>query len=163
DYAFWQRLQKPNAENLAYWKNKLKDSNTFLELPVDFPRPNRPTFLGTYSTQKFSIELSNKLKNFCKERNKTLYTVILTPFKILLKRYSGENDILVGSPFTNRDEIALENQIGFFNDTLVLRSDLSNDPSFIELLDQVWKTTQAAFAHKNMPFETLVKSLKPDR
>ncbi|MHA4844098.1 non-ribosomal peptide synthetase [Flavitalea antarctica] len=163
DYAYSQSLRKPNAENLAYWKNKLQDSLTFLELPTDFPRPYRPTFRGAYSTQKLPIELSNKLKNFCREKNKTLYTVILTAFKILLKRYSGENDILVGSPFTNRDEIALENLIGFFDDTLVLRSDLSNDPTFIDLLENVWSTTQAAFAHKNMPFEVLVKSLKPER
>jgi amino acid adenylation domain-containing protein len=163
DYAYWQSLQKPNAANLAYWKSNLQDSLTFLELPTDFPRPYRPTFRGAYSSQKFPIELSNKLKNFCRERNKTLYTVVLTAFKILLKRYSGETDILVGSPFTNRDEIALENLIGFFDDTLVLRSDLSSDPTFSELLDKVWTTTQAAFAHKNMPFEVLVKSLKPER
>jgi amino acid adenylation domain-containing protein len=163
DYAYWQSLQKTNPENLAYWKNKLQNCLTFLDLPTNFPRPNRPTFRGAYSTQNYSIELSNQLKNFCRERNKTLYTVLLTTFKILLKRYSGGTDILVGSPFTNRDEIALENVIGFFDDTLVLRSDLSNDPTFIELLEQVWSTTQAAFAHKNMPFETLVKSLKPDR
>ena len=163
DYAYWQSLQKPNSENLEYWKKKLQNSLTFLDLPSDFPRPHRPTFRGAYSTQKFSIELSNKLKNFCKERNKTVYTVILTAFKILLKKYSGETDILVGSPFTNRDEIALEHLIGFFNDTLVLRSDLSNDPTYNELLEQVWATTQAAFAHKNMPFEELVKTLKPDR
>jgi len=163
DYAYWQSLRKPNVENLTYWNNKLQNSLTFLELPTDFPRPVRPTFRGAYSTQKFSIELSNKLKSFCREKNKTLYTVILTAFKILLKRYSGETDILVGSPFTNRDEIALENLIGFFDDTLVLRSDLSYDPTFIELLEQVWATTQAAFAHKNMPFEVLVKSLKPER
>lgn len=163
DYAYWQSLQKPNAENLAYWKSKLENSLTFLPLPTDFPRPNRPTFRGAYSTQKLPDELSNNLKRFCRERNKTLYTVILTAFKILLKRYSGETDILVGSPFTNRDEIALEKLIGFFDDTLVLRSDLSKDPTFSELLEQVWTTTQAAFAHKNMPFEVLVKSLKPDR
>ena len=163
DYAYWQSLRKPNAENLAYWKSKLENSLTFLQLPTDFPRPYRPTFLGAYSTQKFPDELSKNLKKFCRERNKTLYTVVLTAFKILLKRYSGETDILVGSPFTNRDEIALEKLIGFFDDTLVLRSDLSNDPTFSELLEQVWTTTQAAFAHKDMPFEVLVKSLKPDR
>ena len=163
DYAYWQSLQKPNSENLAYWQNKLQNSSTFLDLPLDFPRPNRPTFRGAYSKQKFSIELSNKLKNFCREKNKTLYTVTLTAFKILLKRYSGGTDILVGSPFMNRDEIALENLIGFFNDTLVLRSDLSNDPTFNELLEQIWNTTQAAFAHKNMPFEILVKALKLNR
>ena len=163
DYAYWQSLQKPNAETLVYWKSKLENSLTFLELPTDFPRPYRPTFRGAYSTQKFPDDLSNNLKKFCREKNKTLYTVVLTAFKILLKRYSGETDILVGSPFTNRDEIALEKIIGFFDDTLVLRSDLSNDPTFIELLEQVWTTTQAAFAHKNMPFEVLVKSLKPDR
>ncbi len=163
DYAYSQSLRKPNLENLTYWNKKLQNSLTFLELPTDFPRPYRPTFRGAYSTQKFSTELSNKLKDFCRKKNKTLYTVILTAFKILLKRYSGETDILVGSPFTNRDEIALENLIGFFDDTLVLRSDLSNDPTFTELLENVWTTTQAAFAHKNMPFEVLVKSLKPER
>jgi amino acid adenylation domain-containing protein len=163
DYAYWQSLRKPNPENLTYWKNKLQNSLNFLELPTDLPRPTRPTFRGAYSIQQFSIELSNKLKNFCREQNKTLYTVMLAAFKILLKRYSGESDILVGSPFTNRDEIALEKLIGFFDDTLVLRSDLSNDPTFIQLLEKVWTTTQEAFAHKNMPFELLVKSLKPER
>jgi amino acid adenylation domain-containing protein len=163
DYAYWQSLQKPNAENLAYWKNKLQNSLTILDLPVDFPRPNRPTFRGAHSSHKFPIELSSKLKIFCKERKKTLYTVILTAFKILLKRYSGETDILVGSPFTTRDEIALENLIGFFDDTLVLRSDLSNDSTFNELLENVWTTIQAAFVHKKMPFEVLVKSLQPER
>lgn len=163
DYAHWQSLQKANDENLAYWKIKLQDSLTFLELPTDFPRPYRPTFRGAYSSQKFSIELSNKLKNFSRERNKTLYTVILTVFKILLNRYTGEDDVLVGSPFTNRDALALENIIGFFDDTLVLRSNLSGDQNFIELLEQVWTTTQDAFAHKNMPFDLLVKSIKPDR
>ncbi|RZK13107.1 MAG: amino acid adenylation domain-containing protein [Flavobacterium sp.] len=163
DYAYWQSLRKPNAENLAYWKNKLEDSLAFLQLPTDFPRPNRPTFRGAYSSQKLPGELSNNLKKFCRERSKTLYTVVLAAYKILLKRYSGETDILVGSPVTNRDEIALERLIGFFDDTLVLRSDLSNDPTFTDLLEQVWTTTQAAFAHKDMPFEVLVKSLKPDR
>ncbi|RYG54799.1 MAG: amino acid adenylation domain-containing protein [Chitinophagaceae bacterium] len=163
DYAYAQSISKPNPDNLAYWTNKLQNSLGFLELPTDFPRPYRPTFRGAYATEKFSINLSNKLKTFCREQNKTLYTVILTAFKILLKRYSGENDILVGSPFTNRDEVALEKLIGFFDDTLVLRSDLSNDPTFIELLEKVWATAQAAFAHKNMPFEVLVKSLKPNR
>ncbi|NTS40744.1 amino acid adenylation domain-containing protein [Flavisolibacter sp. BT320] len=163
DYAYWQSLQKTNLENLVYWKNKMQDSLSLLQLPTDFPRPNRPTFRGAHSTQKFSGELSNQLKIFCREKNKTLFTVVLTAFKILLKRYTGENDILVGSPFTNRDELALENLIGFFNDTLVLRSDLSNDPTYNELLVQVWTTTQNAFAHKNMPFELLVKSLKLNR
>lgn len=163
DYAYWQNVQKPNAENLAYWKSKLENSLTFLQLPTDFPRPHRPTFRGGYCTQKFPDELSNNLKKFCREKSKTLYTVALTTFKILLNRYSGETDILVGSPVTNRDEIALEKLVGFFDDTLVLRSDLSNDPTFSELLEQVWTTTQGAFAHKNMPFEVLVKSLKPER
>lgn len=163
DYAYWQSLQKPNAENLAYWKNKLENSVTFLPLPTDFPRPHRPTFRGAYSTRKFPTELSNSLKRLCLEKNKTLYTVVLTAFKILLQRYSGETDILVGSPVTNRDEIALEKLIGFFDDTLVLRSDLSNNPTFNELLEQVGTTTKEAFAHKNMPFEMLVKALKPDR
>ena len=163
DYAYWQSLQKPNPTNLSYWKNKLENSLTSLNLPTDFPRPVRPTFHGAYSTQKLSADLSTKLKNLCRNTNKTLYVVLLTAYKILLKQYSNETDILVGSPFTNRDEIALEKLIGFFNDTLVLRSDLSKNPTFAELLEQVWTTTQDAFTHKNMPFETLVKSLKIDR
>ena len=163
DYAYWQSLQKTSETNINYWKSKLENCTTFLDLPTDFHRPIRPTFLGEYSTQTFSSELSEKIEDFCKQTNKTLFVVMLTAYKVLLKLYSGETDILVGSPFTNRDEVALEKLIGFFNDTLVLRSDLSNDPTFNELLEQVWSTTQEAFAHKQMPFETLVKALKIDR
>ena len=163
DYAYWQSLQKTNPQNLDYWKNKLKNSLTVLDLLKDYSRPNQSNHRGAYSTLDFSYEFSNKIKTYCKLSNKTLYVVLLTVYKILIHRYSGETDILVGSPFTNRDEIELEKLIGFFNDTLVLRSNLSNDPTFEELLEQVWETSQEAFVHKNMPFETLVKSLKIDR
>lgn len=163
DYAYWKSRQKTDPESLSYWKKKLENSPELLNLPADFKRPQQPTFRGAYLTEEFPNGLSGKLKALCKQTNTTLYVLLLTVYKILLNRYTGETDILVGSPFTNRDQIALEKLIGFFNDTLVLRSDLSEDPTFLELLEKVRQTTQEAFAHKNMPFETLVKKLKPDR
>ena len=163
DFAHWQKNQKPDNGNLNYWKQKLENSLEFLGLPTDFKRPNRPTFQGAYSTHKFSEEFSKKLKELSKQSNTTPYVLLLTAYKVLLHRYTGETDVLVGSPFTNRDRVELEKLIGFFNDTLVLRSDLSENPSFIELLEQVKQTSQDALTHKNMPFETLVKTLKPER
>jgi len=163
DYSFWQRSQKTDEKNLSYWKKKLENSLELLDLPSDLNRPARPTFRGAYSAKILPDELSKKLRDLCKETNKTLYVLLLTAYKILLHRYSNETDILVGSPFTNRDDLALEGLIGFFNETLVLRSDLSGDPTFSELLERIWRTTQDAFAHKNMPFENLVRALRSER
>lgn len=163
DFAYWQSRQETDESELNYWSTKLENSLEFLDLPTDFRRPNRPSFRGAYSARHFSPYLSKAIRMLCRRTNATPYVLLLTAYKILLNRYTNETDILVGSPFTNRDRVELETLIGFFNDTLVLRSDLSGNPTFLELLDVVKQTTQDALIHKNMPFETLVKALKPER
>jgi amino acid adenylation domain-containing protein len=163
DYAHWQQSQPEKAEDLAYWKQQLSGELPILTLPTDAPRPARPTFRGVSTTKVFSSQLSQKIKAFCQQNNATPYTVLLAAYQILLQRYSGQDDLLIGSPFTNRDKVVLEKLIGFFNETLVLRADLSKNPTFLELIQQVKKTTAEALTHKNTPFETLVRELKPER
>ncbi|NNF00605.1 MAG: AMP-binding protein, partial [Pyrinomonadaceae bacterium] len=163
DYAYWQTKKKPNDKGLDYWKEKLDNSLNFLDLPADFRRPNRPSFRGGYQERSFPRKVSEKLREMCKSTNTTLYVLLLTAYKVLLHRYTNESDILVGSPVTSRDRLELENLIGFFNETVVLRSDLSGNPRFSELLESVKRTTQAALEHKDTPFETIVKSLGTSR
>ncbi len=163
DYAYWQRSKTLDAKSLGYWKEKLTGSVPVLNLPSDHKRSVRPTFKGAYLTKNFSKETSSQLRALSKKSNVTLYVLLLTVYKVLLNRYSGQEDILVGTPFTNRDQTSLESLIGFFNETLVLRSDLSEDPRFSDLLNQVRGNVLDAFSHQGIPFETLVKELKPER
>ena len=164
DYAYWQKNQTPYSEkDLNYWKEKLSGELPVLTLPTDYPEPVKPSFKGKYASKTFSPELSENLIELSKTTNTTLFVLLLTAYKILLHRYSGEADILVGTPFINRDKKELEPLIGFFNETLVLRSDLSENPRFVDLLNNVRQTVLDAFSHKNMPFETLVKTLQPER
>lgn len=164
DYAYWQKNQAlADDKSLNYWKQKLAGELPTLTLPTDHPTPTNPSFKGNYASQTFSAELSQQLKSLSQENNTTLFVLLLTAYKILLHRYAGQDDILVGTPFANRDKKELEALIGFFNETLVLRSDLSENPTFIDLLAQVRTTVLDAFSHKNTPFETLVKILQPER
>lgn len=163
DYAYWQKKQAEKPEDLNYWKEQLSGELPVLTLPKDQSRPARPTFKGISTTKVFSSQLSEQIKTFCQQQNATPYVVLLAAYQVLLHRYSGQDDLLIGSPFTNRDKVELENLIGFFNETLVLRADLSNNPTFLELIQQTKTTTKEAFTHKNTAFETLVKTLKPTR
>ncbi len=163
DYAYWQRNQQVDEKHLAYWTKKLEGELPVLKLPTDRNLPVRPSFKGAYATQPLSLELSRQLKTLSQQSNTTLFVLLLTAYKVLLHRYSGQEDILVGTPFTNRDKKELEQLIGFFNDTLVLRSDLSDNPTFLEVVEQVRTTVLEGFSHKNTPFETLVKTLQPER
>jgi amino acid adenylation domain-containing protein/non-ribosomal peptide synthase protein (TIGR01720 family) len=163
DYAYWQKSKDVDPKQIKYWKEKLAGSTPFLNLPTDHQKPDSPSFKGAFNTRVLNPELSEQLKKLSKQSNTTLFVLLLTAYKILLTRYSGEEDILVGTPITNRDQTALEKLIGFFNDTLVLRSDLGGDPRFIDLLNDVRGTVLEAFSNKDTPFETLVKTLKPDR
>ncbi len=164
DYAYWQKKQAPYSEiTLNYWTEKLSGELPVLTLPTDYPEPIKPSFKGKYTTKTFSSELSKNLIELSKTTNTTLFVLLLTAYKILLHHYSGQGDILVGTPFINRDKKELESLIGFFNETLVLRSDLSKNPRFTDLLNDVRQTVLDAFSHRNMPFETLVKTLQPER
>ncbi|MEL6943979.1 MAG: condensation domain-containing protein, partial [Bacteroidota bacterium] len=163
DYAYWQRQQELRSSDLDYWKEQLSGELPILTLPSDFQRPSSTSFKGAMQSKRFSLDLSKQMKELCKDQHTTLFVIGLAAFKVLLHRYTGEQDILVGAPFSNRDKVSLEKLIGFFNETLVLRSDLSQDLTFVELVQQLKQTTLDAFAHKNVPFDTLVRELQPER
>ncbi|MCC5659230.1 amino acid adenylation domain-containing protein [Nostoc sp. XA010] len=166
DFAIWQRqwLQTEVLQRqLNYWQQLLKNAPSLLELPTDRPRPAIQTFRGARQHIKLSIELSEALANFSKQEKATLFTTLFTAFVTLLYRYTGSDDILVGTPIANRDRLETENLIGFFVNTLVLRTDLSGNPSFKQLLSRVRQLMSQAYAHSDLPFEELVKALQPER
>ncbi|MEE9372227.1 MAG: amino acid adenylation domain-containing protein [Saprospiraceae bacterium] len=163
DYAYLQRAKEIDSIHLDYWKSKLNGELSILNLPTDHPRPTHASYNGSLITKELSTELTNKLRILAKNSNTTLFVLLLSAFKVMLYRYTNQEDILIGTPFANRDEVELEKLVGFFNETLVLRSDLSGDPSFTSLVQKVRQTVLDAFSHKDTPFENLVKHLKPDR
>ncbi|MDN5213758.1 amino acid adenylation domain-containing protein [Fulvivirgaceae bacterium BMA12] len=163
DYAYWQKKRPVDPKHLAYWKEKLQGKLPVLNLPSDRPRPAIPSFEGGFCTQSFPIALSGRIQELAKETNTTMFVFLLAVYKVLLYRYSGQEDILVGTPFNGRDQVSMEKLIGYFIDTLVLRSKLSGNTKFTDLLAAVRQTSLDAFSHKELPFETLVKELKPDR
>ncbi|MCP4927635.1 MAG: amino acid adenylation domain-containing protein [Gammaproteobacteria bacterium] len=166
DYAAWQqqRLQEPvMGETLAYWKEQLAAAPAVLDLPTDRPRPAVQTHNGAWHGLHLSAELTTALKSLANTHNATLYMVLLAAFNVLLGRYSGQNDIVVGSPIAGRQQTELENLIGFFINTLVLRTNLDGSPRFTELLEQLKTTALEAYAHQELPFEQLVEELQPVR
>jgi len=163
DFAYWKSLLKTNPESVKFWLQQLKGVLPILSLPCDYVREDEPTFKGAYAAAKLPEDLSSKIKAIGKEQNATMFVVFLAAFKMLLQRYSGLDDIIVGTPYSNRDQPELERIIGFFNETLVLRSDLNEANSFYEVLAIVKETVLKGFEHKDVPFESLVKELKPER
>lgn len=163
DYAYWERQQEVDPAHLSYWKKQLAGELPILKLPTDHTRTGKPSYAGAFSVQAFSSQLSTQLSQLCQQNNTTLFVLLLTAYKVLLYKYSGQKDIIVGTPFSNRDQLALQQLIGFFNDTLVLRSDLSKTPSFEQLLQEVRSMVLTAFTHKKTPFEVLVRELSPER
>ncbi|HEY4595053.1 MAG TPA: condensation domain-containing protein, partial [Thermoanaerobaculia bacterium] len=163
DFAVWQRrwlrgevLSRP----LDYWRLQLAGAPAGLDLPTDFPRPAVQTFNGAVRSAELPLA---ELRAFCRREGVTLFMVLLAGFDALLARYSGQEDVLVGSPVANRNRIETEGLIGFFVNTLVLRLRLGEAVSFRELLLQVRETTLAAYGFQDLPFETLVEELKPQR
>lgn len=166
DFAIWQRdyLQGKVLDNLlSYWKQKLTGSLPVLNLPLDYPRPAIQTFSGKRKTFFLSADLTEALRTLSRNEDVTLFMTLLAAFKTLLYRYTGQHDILVGSPIANRNQDGIEQLIGFFVNTLVLRTNLSGNPSFKELLRHVRETTLGAYAHQDMPFELLVDELQVER
>ncbi|MBD2440161.1 non-ribosomal peptide synthetase [Nostoc sp. FACHB-110] len=166
DYVFWQRQWLTGQvleTELNYWRQQLADAPPLLELPTDKPRPARQTFNG--DVVKFQIDgaLSQQLKALSQQSNATLYMTLLTAFVCLLYRYTGQDDILIGSPFANRNQRELEPLIGFFVNTVVLRTQIQDNPQFSDLLLQVRQTALEAYAHQNIPFEEVVEVLQPER
>ncbi|HEU5230649.1 MAG TPA: amino acid adenylation domain-containing protein, partial [Ktedonobacteraceae bacterium] len=166
DYTLWQRewLQTETLERqMTYWREQLAGANTVLNLPTDRPRPPIQTFRGAVEHFTIDASLSAALKELSRKEGVTLFMTLLAAFNVLLARYSGQYDILIGSPVANRRQLELEELIGFFVNTLVLRTDLTGNPAFLTLLQRVRETTLAAYAHQDLPFERLVETVQPER
>ncbi len=166
DYAVWQREWLKGDEldrQLSYWKKQLEGAPAVLNLPTDRPRPAVQSHRGARQSITLSKELSEKLKGLSRTQGVTLFMTLLAAFQTLLYRYTGQEDIVVGSPIANRTRTEIEGLIGFFVNTLVLRSNFSSNPTFKELLAQVRETALGAYAHQDLPFEKLVEELKPER
>ncbi|MDJ0729381.1 MAG: non-ribosomal peptide synthase/polyketide synthase [Crocosphaera sp.] len=166
DFALWQKqwLQGEVLENqLNYWQKQLADAPALLSLPTDRPRPAMQTFVGAYEQFTLSPKVTQGLINLSQQQGVTLFMTLLAAFDVLLSRYTGETDILVGTPIANRNQSELEGLIGFFANTLVLRTNLAGNPSFTALLEQVRTTAMDAYAHQDLPFEMLVEALQPER
>ena len=166
DYAAWQSewLEGQNeAEQLEYWKQKLAGAAHSLDIPTDRPRPAAPSFGGGRVARRIGGELFNALQSLSRGEQVTLFVTLLAAFQVLLYRYTGQEDLLVGSPIANRRTHELEDLIGFFLNTLVFRSELKGDPGFREILRRLSEAVLEAFDHQDLPFERLVEALKPRR
>ena len=166
DFAHWQRqwLQGEVLEaQLSYWKKQLAGAPPSLELPTDRPRPAVQTFHGARQSLVLPKSLTEALKGLSRQEGVTLFMTLLAAFKVLLCRYTGQEDIVVGTPIAGRNRAEIEPLIGFFINTVALRTDLSGDPSFRELLRRVREVALGAYDHQELPFEKLVEELQPER
>jgi len=165
DFADWQRewLQGEVLETqLAYWKQQL-DTLPLLNLPTDRPRPATPTYRGATQFLELPKSLSEELEALSQRQGVTLFMTLLAAFQTLLYRYTQQEDIVVGSAIANRNRREIEGLIGFFVNSLVLRTNLLGNPTFLELLDRVREVALGAYAHQDLPFEKLVEELHPER
>jgi amino acid adenylation domain-containing protein len=166
DFAEWQREYLQGAvheEQLAYWKKQLAGINHALALITDHPRPPVQTFRGKYRSLDLPRALSEKLATLSRREGVTTFMTMLAAFDVLLARYTGQEDVVIGTPIVARNREEIERLIGCFVNTLVLRADLSGNPSFSELLRRVREVALEAYAHQELPFEKLVEELEPER
>jgi amino acid adenylation domain-containing protein len=166
DFAVWQREYLSGEvleEQLSYWKQQLKGAPAVLELPTDRPRPAMQGYRGAKHTFSLARQTSERLKELSRQEGVTLFMTLLAAFQVLLSRYSGQEDIVVGSTIAGRNNAEVEPLIGFFVNALVLRTDLSGNPSFRHLLHKVKEVCLGAYAHQDVPFEKLVEELQPER
>jgi amino acid adenylation domain-containing protein len=165
DYALWERetfrgeaLEKP----LAYWRKQLAGAAT-LELPTDRPRPAEIAVRGATQSRHLPPDLVRELRLLSHREGATLFMTLLAAFQALLHRYTGQDDIVLGSCVADRPQVELENLAGFFVNTLVLRTSAAGQPAFHELLARTRETVLGAMAHQDLPFEKIVAELQPDR
>ncbi|MCP3142127.1 non-ribosomal peptide synthase/polyketide synthase [Pyxidicoccus sp. QH1ED-7-1] len=166
DFASWQRgwLQGAAMEaQLGWWREQLRGAPSYLDLPTDRPRPAVPAHRGELLPIHLSAELSERMRELCRHEGATPFMLLLACFQVLLSRYTGQDDISVGSTIAGRNRGETEGLIGFFVNNLVLRTRLSDDLTFRELLARVRETTLGAYAHQDVPFEKLVEELQPVR
>jgi len=166
DFSSWQRrwLQGEMLERqLAYWRKQLASLPTLLELPLDYPRPPVQSVHGNRISLHLTAGLSDRLQDLSKSQDATLFMTLLAAFQTVLLRYSGSDDLAVGTPIASRNQVEIEGLIGFFVNTLVLRANLRGNPAFTALLARVRETALGAYGHQDLPFEKLVEELKPER
>jgi amino acid adenylation domain-containing protein/non-ribosomal peptide synthase protein (TIGR01720 family) len=166
DYALWQRnwlLSSGYNDELEYWTENLENLPPSPEIPTDFDRPIVQTYAGSQEQIEFSLELSNSLNKTARQEGVTLFMLLLAAYKLLLYKYLGKTDIFIGTPIAGRQQFETEGLIGFFLNTLVLRTDLSGNPTFKQVLKKVRETCLNAYSNQNIPIEKLIEILKPER
>jgi amino acid adenylation domain-containing protein len=166
DFALWQRQWLSGEvleQQLEYWVAQLQGAPELLQLPTDRPRPSVQTYRGATHSFSLSVELTQQLQALSRQTGSTLFMTLMAAFATLLYRYSGESDVLIGSPIANRNRSEIEPLIGFFVNTLVLRTRLENNLSFEQLLKQVRENTLKDYEYQDVPFEQIVEALKPQR
>jgi acyl carrier protein len=166
DFARWQRQWLQGEileEQLTYWREKLAGAPAAIRWAADHPRPPVQSFRGARQSFQISADLSRALEALARKEDCTLFMLLLTAFKVFLSHLSGDEDLVVGSPFNYRSWPEIEGLIGFFVNTLLFRSDLSGNPTFRDLLAKVRKETLEVFAHEHVPFQKLVEELRPER
>ncbi|PFJ06741.1 non-ribosomal peptide synthetase, partial [Bacillus cereus] len=166
DFAKWQKewLQGDVLNRqLTYWQEELSGELPILQLPVDRPRPVTQTYAGDTHHVIFPYKLLSQLKDISRQEGSTLFMTLMAAYQSFLARYTGQKDILVGSPIANRNHKGVEGLIGFFVNTLVYRSDLSGTPTFREILFQTKKKALKAYEYQDIPFEKVVEAVQPER
>jgi acyl carrier protein len=166
DYAAWQRewlKGKTLERQLQYWRRRLTGAPEALRLPTDYTRPPALSYRGAFERFEVAAEIFDGLRELGREENATLFMTLLAAYAALLARYSGDRDLVIGAPIASRARVEVENLIGFFTNTLVVRVDASGDPTFAELLRRVREVCLGAYAHQDVPFEKLVEELSPQR
>jgi amino acid adenylation domain-containing protein len=166
DFAAWQRerLRGPVLDHLlAYWRERMAGAPALLEVPTDHPRPAVRSAGGAWEPAELSAALTARVEALARREGATPYMVLMAAFQVLLSRYAGTDDVVVGSPVAGRTGEEVERLIGFFVNTLCIRTDLGGDPTFREALRRVREVTLGAYEHQELPFETLVEALQPER
>jgi len=165
DFAVWQRQTLTDVElagQLGYWRQQLSGHSP-LNLPTDYPRPSLPSYRGGFQSASTPPNVAEALRRLCRKEDSTLFMGLLAAFQVLLMRYTGQDDIVVGTPIANRARPEVQTLVGFFVNTLVMRSRPEGSGSFRSFLRQVRETALSAYAHQDLPFEKLVEDLQPQR
>ena len=166
DYAIWQRQWLDGGvgdAQLEYWKRQLARAPSRLDLPTDFGRPPVRSWVGDNMSMMLDMQTREGLRTTARGGDATLFVALLSTFATLLGRYAGQDEVVIGTPFAGRNRTELESMVGYFINPLALRVDLTGDPTFTELLGRVRETTLEAFAHADVPYETVVRATNPER
>src|SRR5262249_38867239 len=165
DYTVWQREYLAGGileAEVRYWKEQLKDA-AILKLPTDHVRPAATSYRGGSERVEIGARSSEALRNLSRREGATLFMVMMAAFKVVLMRWSGEEDVVVGTVIANRTRREVEGLIGFFVNTLVMKTNLGGNPSFRELIRREREVALGAYAHQEVPFDKLVEEINPDR